>query len=54
MVDQILYDDANVKVLFKKILNKGSDISLSLLNILVSVLKFYSLSSFNNEDWNNP
>lgn len=48
MVDQILYQENNIKVFFKNIFNKGSDISLSLLNILVSILKFYSLSSFNN------
>ena len=54
MVDQILYQDNNVKSLFKNLTNKNSDISMSLLNILISVVKYYSLSSFNSEEWNNP
>ncbi len=54
MVDQILYQDNNVKSLFKNLTNKNSEVSLSLLNILISVVKYYSLSSFNSEEWNNP
>ncbi len=54
MVDQILYQDSNIKSLFKNLTNRNSEISMSLLNILISVIKYYSLSSFNSEEWNNP
>jgi len=54
MVDQLLYQDANMRTLFKSILAKNSDIALASLNILISIVKYYSLTSFNNEEWNNP
>lgn len=54
MVDQLLYQDANMRTLFKSLLAKNSDIALASLNILISIVKYYSLTSFNNEEWNNP
>ncbi len=54
MVDQLLYNEQNVKVFYKNIFSRNSDISFSLLNILVALVKFYSLSSLNNEEWSNP